>query len=263
MAGPQTRGCGLLTVKYLVFSFNLIFCLSGLALIAVGGVAQGFFRQYIQFFEGQYQTPAVGLIILGTIILVVSFFGCCGAKRDSVVMLWTFIGMMVVLLLCEIAAGITVAVRRHDIGNLVQKNLNETMSHYKDPKALPTVVWNEMQHKHRCCGVMNYLDWEKTPYGVRVSGVPDSCCVVKKPDCGRNVFGSASGGKAVVVPKIYSGGCYQALRDAAKSRVGAIGGVIAGLVFVQILAICMSSYLIKSARQRYDSFDGSEEFPLM
>ncbi|XP_064103418.1 CD63 antigen-like [Macrobrachium nipponense] len=256
MADPQMIGCGPLTVKYLVFSFNLIFCLSGYLLIAIGGVAQGFFHQYIQFFEGQYETPAIGLIVLGAVILAVSFFGCCGAKRESVIMLWIFVGFLAVILLCEIAAVITVAVLRRDAEKLVQENLNETMSHYEDPKALPTVVWNEMQHKLRCCGVTSYLDWESTPYGTRVSGVPDSCCVVQTPGCGHYVFGSASGGNvSVVVPNVHSGGCYQALHDAAESNIGAIGGVIAGLALVQVLGVCMSACLIKSARQRYESVD--------
>lgn len=61
--------------------------LSGLVLIAVGGIAQGFFSQYMQFFGGHYETPAVGVVILGAIIVVISFFGCCGAKRENVFML--------------------------------------------------------------------------------------------------------------------------------------------------------------------------------
>ncbi|XP_066988234.1 CD63 antigen-like [Macrobrachium rosenbergii] len=252
MAEPQMRGCGPLTVKYLVFFSNLIFCLSGLLLIVVGGVAQGFFCQYIQFFEGQYQTPAVGLIILGAIILAVSFFGCCGAKRDSVIMLWIFIGLMTVILLCEIATAVTVTVLRRDIEELVQKNLNETMSHYEDPKALPTMAWNEIQRKHRCCGVTSYLDWDNTPYGAEVSGVPDSCCIVENFGCGQDVFGFVPSGNDTVVPNIYSEGCYQALSDAARGNIGAIAGGVVGLACFQIQGIWMSSYLIKSVRERYE-----------
>ncbi|XP_066939053.1 CD63 antigen-like [Macrobrachium rosenbergii] len=252
MADPQIRGCGPLTIKYLVFFFNLIFFLSGLILIAVGGVAQGFFHQYIQFFEGQYETPAIGIIILGGIILVVSFFGCCGAKKENVFMLRIFICLMVVILMCEIAAAITVAVLRPDIEKLIKKNLNETMNQYGDPKDLPTLAWNDMQINHKCCGVMNYLDWEKTPYGMNVTGVPDSCCILEKPDCGHNIFGLIPTDNSSAPPNIYSEGCYQALHDAAMSNIGAIAGGIAGLAFFQILGIWMSSCLIKSARERYE-----------
>lgn len=61
--------------------------LSGWVLIVLGGVAQGFFSSYIQFFNDRYETPAIGIIILGAIIVFISFFGCCGAKRENVYML--------------------------------------------------------------------------------------------------------------------------------------------------------------------------------
>ncbi|XP_064103238.1 CD63 antigen-like [Macrobrachium nipponense] len=251
MADAQLTGCGPLTIKYLVFFFNLIFFLSGLILIAVGGVAQGFFHQYMQFFEGQYETPAIGIIILGAIILVVSFFGCCGAKKENVFMLRIFICLMVVILMCEIAAAITVAVLRPDIEKLIKKNMNETMIHYGDPKGLPTLAWDDMQSNHKCCGVGSYMDWETTPYGVNVTGVPDSCCIDEKPGCGHNIFVQIPSDSSSV-PTIYSEGCYQALHDAAMSNIGAIAGGIAGLAFFQILGIWMSSCLIKSARERYE-----------
>ncbi|XP_068241263.1 CD63 antigen-like [Palaemon carinicauda] len=247
MADSPVKSCGLLTAKYLVFFFNLVFCVSGFLLIAVGSVAQEFFHHYIQFFEGQYETPAIGLIILGGIILVVSFFGCCGAKRENVVMLRLFICLMVVILMCEIAAVITVSVLRHDIEKLVKKNLNVTMNHFGQTKSLPTLAWNDIQINHRCCGVMSYMDWEKTQYGVEFNGVPDSCCVKAIPACGHDIFEFVSSGNDSV-PNIYSAGCYQALHDAALSNVAAIGGGIAGITFFQILVIFMSSRLIYSVR---------------
>lgn len=255
MADAHITGCGPLTIKYLVFFFNLIFFLSGLILIAVGGVAQGFFHQYIQFFDGQYETPAIGIIILGAIILVVSFFGCCGAKKENVLMLRVFICLMVVILMCEVAAAITVAVLRPDIENLIKKNLNETMGQYGEPKELATLTWDDMQHNHECCGVAGYADWQNTPYGSQpnVTGVPDSCCIVRTDGCGHNIFKSEVEDKnSTVPPNIFSEGCYEALHDAAMSNIGAIAGGIAGLAFFQIVGIWMSSCLVKSARERYE-----------
>merc|ERR1712179_59074 len=94
-------GCGCLTVKYLVFLFNLLFLLSGLVLITVGGLAQGFFKEYVQFFNNELSTPAMAIIILGCIILVISFFGCCGANKENVCMLRTFAGLMGIILIIE------------------------------------------------------------------------------------------------------------------------------------------------------------------
>merc|ERR1712168_186031 len=132
-------GCGPLTIKYLVFIFNLIFFLSGVVLIAVGVVAQLFFNQYMQFFDQKFEPPAIGVIILGSFILVISFFGCCGAKKENVCMLRTFSFLMVVVLLCEIAAGITVAVLRPEVEELVKGNMEKTMKNYGEPEGLITM----------------------------------------------------------------------------------------------------------------------------
>lgn len=79
-----------LTLHYITSNYHpppLILQLSGLLLMIVGGIAQGFFSTYMKFFSGNYETPAIGVVILGAIILVISFFGCCGAKRENVFML--------------------------------------------------------------------------------------------------------------------------------------------------------------------------------
>ena len=57
--------------------------------MVIGGVVQGFFSQYVMFFENKFETPAIGLIIIGLIIMLVSFFGCCGARYENVCMLRT------------------------------------------------------------------------------------------------------------------------------------------------------------------------------
>ncbi|XP_069937584.1 CD151 antigen-like [Cherax quadricarinatus] len=225
--------CGPLTIKYLVFFFNLLFFLSGLALIIMGGIAQGFFSSYMQFFDGKYETPAIGLIILGSIILVISFFGCCGAKKENVFMLRIFAFLMMVILVLEFAAAITVAILRPDIETLLKENMNKTMENYGDDKSLVTKAWDDLQKKHDCCGTSSYRDWEWTKYGQNetVLGVPDSCCMNITSQCGYKVFpehGTPS--------NIYTEGCYTALTESVHRNLGAI---IGGLVFLALLQVCL------------------------
>lgn len=52
---------------------------------------------------------------------------------------------MVVVLLCEIAAGITVAVMRPQVEELVKKNMDDTMDQYGSPKNLVTKTWDDLQ----------------------------------------------------------------------------------------------------------------------
>ncbi|KAG7159188.1 CD63 antigen-like 2 [Homarus americanus] len=211
--------------------------LSGLALIVIGGIAQGFFSSYIEFFNGKYETPAIGIIILGGIILVISFFGCCGAKKENVFMLRIFGFLMVIVLLLECAAAITVLVMKTDIKNLVKRNMNETMDKYGDPKNL-----------YFCCGTEDYMDWNGTTYGMNVSGVPDTCCKNIVGGCGYKVFDSPS----KIPTTIYTTGCFQALSDSAHAKLGAVIGGIVILVLLQIVGIWMSCWLIQAVKERYE-----------
>lgn len=52
---------------------------------------------------------------------------------------------MVLVLLLEFAAAITVAVLRPNIEQLLQKNMNETMQQYGNPKDLVTKTWDDLQ----------------------------------------------------------------------------------------------------------------------
>lgn len=53
--------------------------------------------------------------------------------------------LMVMVLLCEIAAGITVAVMRPQVEQLVKKNMDDTMEQYGSPKSLVTKTWDDLQ----------------------------------------------------------------------------------------------------------------------
>ncbi|XP_045106785.1 CD63 antigen-like [Portunus trituberculatus] len=251
MANTNNLGCGPLTVKYLVFIFNFIFFISGLLLIIVGGIAQGFFSAYLNFFGEQYETPAIGIIILGGIILVISFFGCCGAKRENVFMLKVFAGLMVLTLILEFAAAITVAVMRPNIEELVKNNMNSSMDKYGEPHNVVTEAWDNMQMNYDCCGTTNYTDWKTTVYGSKSSvlGVPDSCCKDPTPGCGHNIFNDED---PVSPLNIYTTACYQALSNSARHNMGAIIGGIVGLAILQVIGIWMSCCLIRAVKERYE-----------
>lgn len=248
MANTSNLGCGPLTVKYLVFIFNFIFFISGLLLIIVGGIAQGFFSNYMNFFGERYVTPAIGVIILGGVILIISFFGCCGAKRENVFMLRVFAALMVLVLVLEFAAAITVAVLRPNMESLVKKNMNETMEQYGKPKDLVTKTWDDMQKRLHCCGTLNYTDWEDTDFGKNTSSVPESCCKDQE-NCKPNVFPSATPDQ---LQDIYTTGCYDALMASARHNTGAIIGGVVGLAILQMIGVWMSCCLIKAVKERYE-----------
>jgi len=72
-------------VMYLIFIFQI----SGIAILTVGALIQNFYSNYTDFLHGNFYVGPVLLIILGIIVFVVAFFGCCGAVKENLCMIMT------------------------------------------------------------------------------------------------------------------------------------------------------------------------------
>jgi len=227
-------GCCNMTVKYLVLIFNFCFFLCGIALIVLGGVVQGFFADYVEFFEGKYETPGVAIIILGSIILVISFFGCCGAKMENSCMLTMFAGLLGLIVVFEVGACIAVAVLRSEMEEKVQERMVSSLERYGPEDSLITQTWDKLQTEYHCCGVHNYTEWRNAT----VKEIPVSCCREK------NCTPSAS--------TVYTEGCYDSLKNSALNNLAAItvGAVI--LAILQVVGIWMACGLSRGVRDRYE-----------
>ncbi|XP_023689993.1 CD9 antigen-like [Paramormyrops kingsleyae] len=105
----KVRG-GMKCVKYLLFLFNFIFWMIGSLVLAVG--------LWLRFdsnitsllnIEGAPHTFYFGVYILigaGALMMLVGFFGCCGAVRESQCLLGSFFSCLLVIFGAEIAAGV-------------------------------------------------------------------------------------------------------------------------------------------------------------
>lgn len=63
----------------LLIILNYKFQILGILVLIFGGLSWG----------GMPDEYAIGILVLGGIILIISMFGCCGAVRESPRMLWT------------------------------------------------------------------------------------------------------------------------------------------------------------------------------
>nr|CAD7401696.1 unnamed protein product [Timema cristinae] len=87
---------GMSCVKYLLFVFNLVFVtvnisrqISGLALLVIGAIIQDVYSDYTDFLHGKFFAGPILLIVVGIIVFVVAFFGCCGAVKENHCMIIT------------------------------------------------------------------------------------------------------------------------------------------------------------------------------
>jgi len=230
-------------VKYLLFTFNFIFFLAGLGLIIAGAVVQTKFDTYFAFVGNSFSGAAILLIIVGSVIFVIGFFGCCGAYKENYCMTMTFAVLLGIIFILEIAAGITAYAMRNQVKGFVEEALNESMNQYNDPSK-PGIVrsWDIAQTDFHCCGVTNYTDWSKT--NLTANSVPDSCCIEQEKGCGANAMEDTS--------KIYSNqGCLTGFVEWVLGNIFVVGGLGIGLAFVQVVGIILACCLARTIQKEY------------
>eukprot|EP00914_Ancora_sagittata_P019615 GHVO01039114.1.p1 GENE.GHVO01039114.1~~GHVO01039114.1.p1 ORF type:complete len:265 (-),score=24.99 GHVO01039114.1:41-754(-) len=231
---------GMKCVKYLLFAFNLIFFLAGLGLIIAGALVQTKFNEYFDFFGGQFSAAAILLIVVGSIIFIIGFFGCCGAYKENYCMVMTFAVLLALIFILEIAAGITAYVLRDKVDGFVKDSLDTALLKYDTDHPAVVEAWDKAQVEFQCCGVNNYTDWSGQGT-IGVNQVPVSCCL-EGTDCATN-------------PKpntVYSDGCMEKFTSWIEENIFIIGGVGIGLAFVQLLGIILAVCLGRSIKKEYE-----------
>jgi CD9 antigen len=135
-------------LKYLMFVFNFIFWLVGCALLAVGIWAKVDERSLNSLIEndkisGNLSVAAWILIIVGSIIMVLGFLGCCGAIRESQCMLALFFIFLFIIFAALLSVGIYVYISFQEnpqtlkqevtqpLVDCVKKYYNDTACHKK------------------------------------------------------------------------------------------------------------------------------------
>ncbi|XP_069831319.1 tetraspanin-8 [Dendropsophus ebraccatus] len=165
-------------LKYSMFIFNFLFWVCGCVILGISiwlRVSSDAQKKYD--IQGSSMLTAVDVMIaVGSIIMVLGFFGCCGAIKESrCLLLLFFIGLLLILLL-QITAGILGAVYKPQI----EKNINETLQTIipinQQSKDLQQAI-EVIQEENKCCGLLKGLsDWGGvTPESCRCTKVTETC----------------------------------------------------------------------------------------
>jgi len=231
----------------LVAIFNFFLFLIGAILIGVGTYIHVQMSDYLNYFDDSYINASVLFIILGAIVLILGFFGCCGACTENSCMMFTFATLLALVVIAEVGAAIAVYVFRGEVNTIVTDKMNEGLANYEqgDKYKGVTDTWNAVQSDFKCCGVSNYTNWKDTPYGKEVTGVPMTCCKTASEGCGNGMFGSEAD-----LSKINQDGCVQLLEEFIVDKVAVIGGIGIGIALLQIVGVLVSCMLAGSMKRR-------------
>ncbi|KAL7295614.1 hypothetical protein TKK_0010978 [Trichogramma kaykai] len=171
-------GCASGCVRWLLFLFNFLFALGGLAILASGVAIRVNLSNYEHFKEMPVSViPASLLITIGAIIFVIAFFGCCGALRESYCMIIMFALLLILLLIAQVSAGAYAFVKFKD-SNLKEKFNEGLEKSYLQFFTGPTQIKdgiNAMQGLVECCGYNGSFEFPNLP-GNDEHIIPGSCC---------------------------------------------------------------------------------------
>uniref|UniRef100_A0A2M4A0S0 Tetraspanin n=1 Tax=Anopheles triannulatus TaxID=58253 RepID=A0A2M4A0S0_9DIPT len=221
--------CGHSTIKYLLFIFNLLCSLCGIALVVIGAVSLVKLDE-IREISDEYNiiAPSVLLIVFGSVVFIIAFFGCCGAIRESYCMTSTYSFFLILLVIAQIVIAVLVFVFIGDVKIAIQKGF-ERIFNDRDNKLNSDLI-DTIQSNLECCGKSSFLDW-----GLNF---PQSCC--------------SSGGTApVCVP--YTQGCVSRLSEFLESAGNVVAWVSIGVAVVELLglisACCLANAIRNSERR--------------
>ncbi|XP_076350702.1 CD63 antigen-like isoform X1 [Tachypleus tridentatus] len=229
---------GMSVVKYLLFIFNFLFVITGIAIIAVGAWVQAKATNYVDFLGDRYASAPILLIVVGVVIFILSFLGCCGAIKENYCMVMTFGILLFIIFILELAAGITAYVYRNKIEDVIRDKMRKGMMNYnKTGYEGVTKAWDDVQSNLKCCGANNATEWRKY-YDTKL---PYSCC----PDGDPSKL-------CLVIEKHYQTGCVDKLAKFVEDKILIVGGVGVGIAFVQVIGIIFSFCLARAIKKEYE-----------
>ncbi|XP_056425352.1 tetraspanin-8 isoform X2 [Hyla sarda] len=163
------------------------------------------------------------MIAVGSIIMVLGFFGCCGAMKESrCLLLLFFIGLFLILAL-QITAGVLGVVYKPQLEEQVNKTLVGLIPLNNQPLDLQKAL-EQLQEENKCCGIIQGIqDW-----GTAGSS-SCRCTKLSDPDtCGAQYYNQT---------------CFSVLVDYFKKHLLIIIGIAFGLAVVELFGLGFSMTL--------------------
>jgi len=224
-------------IKYLMFFFNFLFWLSGLILIIIGAIIRDKYGDTLNLVSSKFGSAPVLIIVVGAIVFVIGFLGCCGAVKENYCMVTTFAVLLGLIFILEIVAGILGFVYKGDVNKVAEEQLSKSIADYdNDEGAKKLMDW--AQENLKCCGMLGASDYKNTTSGcpTPITNGVQSCHVDK--DCNKALLGEK--------------GCKDVVEDFLKENLVVVGGVALGIAFIQLLGIVFACLLMRAIKGEYE-----------
>jgi len=226
-------GCATGIVKYLVFLANLLFALAGLGLIIVGIMYKLNIKEVTGVLPGDFGLAPILSIIIGAIVFITAFLGCCGAVKESTCMLTTYAIVLLTIFIIQVAIGVYVFLQvknENEFRAKIKANVQNTFDNRNNPEANETM--QVTQRYLHCCGVNGPEDYPSNQ-------IPLSCCHNSDHQC------------PSLNNEVYHDGCYPKLVELLLNSSQVIGGIAIGIAAIEIIGAVFGLCLASSIRNHY------------
>lgn len=181
-------------IKYLLFATNFAIFIAGCVVLGIAIYAMVDGAALVDLLDGSdvnipvFTSAAIILIVVSVFIVILTFFGCCGAIKESKCMLGTYFTLVLVMFIIMIVGAVLGYSQSLDeVGGALKDSMKQFVDEPKDEtdttKKAITDAWNQVQTDFTCCGVhFNSTDnWvsnsDQYPTALpEVYKVPNSCC---------------------------------------------------------------------------------------
>lgn len=252
-------------IKYFVFVVNLIFWITGLTIIvlSIWMLTDPTFYVSMAQDESSYYSGVYLFLVVGSLMFIVGFLGCCGTIKESQCMLALFFCFLVIILVAEISAGIWAYSNGEQLEELVRENVKITVQQEYGVVHTRTVTFDEIQQGLKCCGANGPLDWAGSRYNkgdkeninlamtslLKSYSVPTSCCSVDPESeiCKTSVKNVMT---ARISDSVYSEGCVDKLLETLQQYMSTVVWIGIFVAFAEILGLAFSLVLCCAIQQR-------------
>ena len=157
-------------IKYCLFVGNLLFLISGISLVIVGGLMTKGYGHYTPYSDDHLPHAFILIIVLGVLICFVGFLGCCGALLGHQCMLISFAVLVGMLFTLEMTVVVLTFSNKSKIEDEGDVTLERAVKNFDSNKTAAYIL-NLFQTVFKCCGKTGPSD-----YRYREIGVPGTCC---------------------------------------------------------------------------------------
>ncbi|XP_052800898.1 CD151 antigen-like [Mya arenaria] len=235
--------CGKTFLRNVLYVFNFIFFVSGLAFLAVGLYVVFDRHSFVSLLGGtMFPVTTYILIATGALILIMGVLGCVASCQENRCLLFTYALFLLLIFLLEAVAGVLAYMYNGVIHEELTRNLNDTMMNSYKYDATLTKAIDDMHVEFKCCGSRSFEDWRHSKW-LKSSNdsrkTPDSCCITVSDLCALRDHPS----------NIHYPGCAVTLQTITQESLILIGGIALGFCFIQIFGIIFSCCLIRKVKE--------------